>query len=394
MTPRSHLASDAQPAVVYMAGKSMDAPSDADVALAGALSEFAHVVWVDPPTREGAVLERVTANLSRLRCARTPSRWPRPMRRRQFDKSIAAALTAVGARDVLFVLADPTGRFPDSIDGHRLFDVTDDWVSGAPRLGLNRRAVHSAIEENCARADSIASTSEVLAQRLHLYSKVVDAVRVVAPGCTFSPGSLDAPKEPDKSPVVVAGPLDDTWDFSTLTAVADAGYEIEVMTGPDATRDPRQRAALDAFLAHPRAHHDAAGSTSASVGASVGIAPYVDDAFTRARYPRQPLDYLAAGLAVVTTDSAFTRQSASVHVVTAGSTAEFVARVSDACAVPPDPATRRARRVIAAAHSWTVRAVTMLRLASLYREAEMSEGAPAYLDATVHTQQIPLHSNP
>lgn len=349
----------------------MGAHSGADAALARALSEFTHVVWVDPALdNEKMSLDRVTPTLARLRPGGSTSLLHGLTRRRRTDRAIATAVAEVGATDLLVVLADPTGRFPVGVHGHRLYYVTDDWVIGARRLGLNRRAVRASIAHNSSKADTVAATSDLLAQRLHLYSKVVDAVRVIPSGCTVPTGCAASfttalpTRDPIDCAVVLTGPLDDTLDYRTLTAVADAGHDISVF-GATGAFDPGRTALLDAFLAHPRVHRRDAEHLAS---ARVGIAPFVDDAFARARSPLQPLNYLAAGLAVVTTESEAVGPSSSEYVVSARSTAEFVRFVSDAVAAAPDPAARDSRRDIARANSWTARAVTMLRLASMYRE--------------------------
>lgn len=376
--PTTHT-NDAVPVVVYMAGKDMDSIGDADVAMAEALAEFVHVLWIDPPesgrpSRPGS--SEISPNLTRVRAPRRRrffSRWA-------LDRTISRALADLGAEADAVILADPMGRFPTSLAGHRLFYVTDDWVSGAPAVGLRRRAVRKSIEVNAAAAHTVAAVSETLALRLHLYSKALDAVRVVAPGCTLPSAAGAVPHDlPPDLAIALLGPLVDGLDYDVLDAVADTGHRV-LAIGAYAPGTDETARRLDAFLARPTVQwigeRPDADYTDYLASAAVGIAPYIDDPFDRARFPSHILQYLAAGLFVVTTDLPATRWLDSDHVSISASPQDFARRVSETCTAAPSPELRSVRRDVAAKHTWTVRATMMLRLMSLHRALDRVPSTP------------------
>nr|WP_296765638.1 glycosyltransferase [Rhodococcus sp. (in: high G+C Gram-positive bacteria)] len=379
-----HSAGIVMSTVVYLAGKSMDFAADLDVRLAEAISEFVHVLWVEPATdgvdapSNRSRIERITPTLSRLSVSSPacPSRrLSRHLARRRQDVAISEALEELGATSSAVVLADPTGSFPQSIGGHQLYYITDDWVSGAAKYGVKRRAVRAAVERNCRAADTVAAVSHTLALRLHLYSKTIDAVRVVPPGCIVDPTVHVHVHQRDQaaaSPIALSGPLDEGLDYDILDAVALTGIHI-VATGTKHTTNAATANRVESFLSRPNVHwldEPSGPATNRHLSAAaVGIAPFVVDAFNRARFPAQPLDYLASGLAVVTTDLPATRWLDSEHVAIAQSPREFAEKVSEHVAAEKNSALSTTRREAASKHSWTVRATTMLRLMALYSDA-------------------------
>lgn len=400
------------PTLIFMAGASMESVTD-DAALAEALAEFAHVVWVEPVEldRSGSTSEskhvprrrrrtarselvRVSPRFSRVRTfvRRQPrSALTRTLARRATDRAIGSALTELGTTSDAVVLTDPVGRFPVGVGGHRLLYVTDDWVSSAPSRGLSRRAVLGSIEVNCSRADTVAAVSQTLALRLHLYSKTFDAVRVVHAGCTlpetgFETGTDTPSSGSDASrrtcPAVFVGDLDDRIDYDMLDAVAATSLNIAVIGDRSPRLSSAGSARVDALLSRPNvqwlgsrtdastdgypvAKHEAATYIAA---AAVGLAPHTLDAGTRARFPTHTLDYLAAGLPVVTTELPSTRWLDSEHVTVAHTPEEFAAAVSALACATADPEAVASRRELASLHTWSARATLILRLMSLYRE--------------------------
>lgn len=381
-TQAIHSAGTGMSTVVYLAGKSMDLAADLDVRLAEACSRFVHVLWVEPATDVGTTassrskVERITPTITRLSIG-TPAgpsrRLGRFLARRRQDAAIIDALEELGATSSAVVLSDPIGSFPESVGGHRLYYITDDWVSGAAKYGVKRRAIRAAVERNCRAADTVAAVSHTLALRLHLYSKTIDAVRVVPPGCTVDPPAHAYPRELIPAPpIALACPLDEGLDYDILDQVALSGTHI-VATGPKHTTDAATANRVESFLSRPNVHWLGDRSDSSTnrhlSTAVVGIAPFVVDAFNRARFPAQPLDYLTSGLAVVTTDLPATRWLDSEHVAIAQSPVEFAAKVAEHVAAGKNSALSASRREVASKHSWAARATTMLRLMALYNDA-------------------------
>jgi teichuronic acid biosynthesis glycosyltransferase TuaH len=101
---------------------------------------------------------------------------------------------------------------------------------------------------------------------------------------------------------------------------------------------------------------------------NVGITPYTDSEFNRASFPLKTLEYLAAGLPVVSTDLPATRWLGADLIRLAADPPEFVAAVRSAAAEPRSDGKIAARRNLAAQHSWSVRAdrvATLLGLPSV-----------------------------
>lgn len=92
----------------------------------------------------------------------------------------------------------------------------------------------------------------------------------------------------------------------------------------------------------------------------VGITPYANNEFNQASFPLKTLDYLAAGLPVISTNLPSSKWLATEHVLIAESTREFVDLLGQAVATGLEPAERQERRQIAEQHTWERRAQQLL----------------------------------
>jgi teichuronic acid biosynthesis glycosyltransferase TuaH len=99
----------------------------------------------------------------------------------------------------------------------------------------------------------------------------------------------------------------------------------------------------------------------------VGLTPYADTAFNRASFPLKTLEYLAAGLPVVSTDLPASRRLAeeSAGIQLAGDRQAFADAVVKSAADEAAPDVVAQRRSVATRHSWATRAETFTRLAGL-----------------------------
>jgi teichuronic acid biosynthesis glycosyltransferase TuaH len=192
---------------------------------------------------------------------------------------------------------------------------------------------------------------------------------VIANGCSSSTSSprpglgvvVDLPR-----PVVgLVGQLSERIDMSLLEAVAGAGYSL-LLVGP---RDQRWEASRFADLvARPNVLYagevPAAAVPSYLAKIDVGITPYRDSAFNRASFPLKTLEYLSAGIPVVTTDlpsarwlrwnSAETLGNSAVDcaLAIADNRGSFVDAITRICKRHDTVSCRR----LAAQHSWSGRA--------------------------------------
>ena len=180
---------------------------------------------------------------------------------------------------------------------------TDDYVAGAELMGLSARSLRRQEVQSLAKADVVAAVSPQLAIR---WTDLGADPVLVPNGCwlTNVAGKAVPPNVEDlPRPVVgLVGQLSERIDLDILDAIADAGFSL-LIVGP---LDPRWRLQRFQELIS-RSHVHYAGPVPAEAVPSylaamdVGITPYRDTPFNRASFPLKTLEYLGAGLPVVST---------------------------------------------------------------------------------------------
>nr|CEL12737.1 Glycosyltransferase [Kibdelosporangium sp. MJ126-NF4] len=376
--------------VVVASGVTWDGVKGSERQLAESLARHADVLWVDPPVspvtparfRGSAgrmwrpLLRPLTSRIARLTPVGPPG-WTRqgirsltwPLVRAQ----IGWALRRARRRPDVFVACtqhDLLGRW-----GDRVVDVlygTDDWVAGASLMNQDAHFVLREEREAVARADLVLAVGPELADRW----RELGAHPIVFPnGCDPDAYQVLARPGPVPSgfPARVAGmvgQLSDRIDISVLEAVADTGIGL-LLVGP---REPDwEPVRAEGLLMRHNVHH--VGPVAFEelpqwfARVDVGITPYADSAFNRASFPLKTLEYLAAGLPVVSTDLPASRRLAdeteSIQIgVDPGNFADAVVKAAIDKASPDVVAQRRS---VAARHSWAARAETFTRLAGLAR---------------------------
>ncbi|MFJ2353218.1 glycosyltransferase [Glutamicibacter sp. NPDC087673] len=367
-------------AIVVIPGTRWEDTQGTDHRLAQALSEHCQVLWVDPPVPFAgparvlrpagagfAHLDQLQESIIRLRYLVAPG-FTRPgldrLAKALRDAAMLRAQRRLGLRVQATLLLSPRDEFPAGSTGERLLHVTDDWVQGAAMMGLGPRQVRRRLAKNLAAADQVSAVSPYLEQVLHeVDSNAV--VQVVPNGCTVlhpqGQGSGPAPEPNGK--VVLLGQLNERLDMEVLKQLAASGLPIEVI-GPRRERGPVAVAGLDRFLAAENVHWHgevAPGEVPALLaGAMVGITPYLDNEFNRASFPLKTLDYLAAGLAVVSTDSPAVRWLDTPFIRVAGSPEHFVELAGQLAAGPAQGSERQQRIDFANGHSWQARAASLI----------------------------------
>ena len=185
-----------------------------------------------------------------------------------------------------------------------VFYGTDDYVAGAELMGLSARYQLRQEIRVVGRADVVVAVSPQLAKRWADFG----ANPVVIPnGCwpievgerAAPPGLKDLPH-----PVVgLIGQLSERIDLSVLNAIADAGFSLLIVGPLDQRWEQRRFKELV-----NRSHVYYTGPVPAEAVPSylaaidVGITPYRDTPFNRASFPLKTLEYLGAGVPVVSTD--------------------------------------------------------------------------------------------
>lgn len=371
-----------RPAIVFFGGTSWDGVISADRPMATALAAYADLLWVDPPL----------SPLTRSRSRYGTSRVPRPALRRVDDRIIrltpvalplhtrpvvrvsTAALVRAQIRWALrraglgvphavisCVLTDIYTGWPRAV--RRVLFGTDDWVAGARLMGHNPRWIAADERRLVADVDLVVAISSVLAARWQAMGATVitvpNGVNVEAYAAADAQPPAPLPRSLPRPVVGVVGNLSERIDIGLLEAVAAGGLSL-LLVGPiDPRWEPERLAGL---LAQPNVVWIDRQPFEAIPGllkqADVGITPYQDSEFNRASFPLKTLEYLAAGLPVVSTDLPAVRWLDTDLIRIAEKPDEFVAAVRQA-ASPPAAGQVAARRAFAQRHSWASRAREM-----------------------------------
>jgi teichuronic acid biosynthesis glycosyltransferase TuaH len=400
--------------LVWVAPTSWDGIPGTDRPMAQEMTRYARVLWVDPPVSavtpgrlRGEVAGGVMPSLSstddgitRL----TPVALPgvtRPGVRATTAPLLRAqirwALRRLRIRPDVVVagyLQDVLGRWDGAVN---VLYSTDDHVAGAGLMGLSASRIMAQERQAAARADILAVVSPALAE--HWSALGADPV-LIPNGCYpgYAAGTAPAPAVIDlPRPLAgLIGQLTERIDMRLLEAVADAGLSL-LLIGPYDARWERERWA--ALTARPNVRY--AGRVPAEevprylAAIDVGLTPYADSPFNQASFPMKTLEYLSAGLPVVSTDlpgSQWLRDDLMRHEPTAASQlmaltsdeTEFVAAVRRLAAVPGAPASADATaaratsaRAFAGRHSWRQRAAQLAETIERWRAGEPGWGPPA-----------------
>jgi teichuronic acid biosynthesis glycosyltransferase TuaH len=170
-----------------------------------------------------------------------------------------------------------------------------------------------------------------------------------------------APREPA---ACVVGQLNERLDLDVLEAVHAAGVPL-VFIGPRTDRSPSFGIRLDSLLAAENVHWMGQLAADELRGQlprfGVGVTPYADSPFNRASFPLKTLEYLAAGLAVVSTDMPSARWLNTGLISLHSDPQEFALAVKAALAQRNDNGQERLRKEFAAGHTWAARAIDVQR---------------------------------
>lgn len=374
--------------IVWIAGTNWDSVAGTDKRLVGAMPRAHQILWVDPPVPArdpqafGQVVrtskrppERVSENVQRVRVPVLPGvtrpgiRW---ITAQLLERTVISALQIIGGEPMAVVVAFPLARFPRGLPGRRILYVTDDWIDGSALMGFSRAAVQNVLSANLARAHGIAAVSEPIVNQLsHMAGSGPASAFSDAPGYVTRVIPNGGPKPVDQTPNArlpvagLVGQLNERLDLDALEAVRNTGIHIEVI-GPRAERDPAFRRRLDTFLSSGnvtwlgRLSAEEVASRMATFG--VGLTPYVDSPFNRASFPLKTLEYLSAGVAVVSTDMPAARWLNTPHVVVGSTPLQFARSVGQALAQRDDPRASLARWEFAKGHTWDTRARDFIEL--------------------------------
>lgn len=362
--------------ILYFAGVGWDTLSGTDRQLVTELARHAPIVWVDTPhtpvhrrDRGIPAVTRPQENIVRLRASTIPGvqrPYLRAVANRRRARVARRYLAAQGLspRGVVASTTAPMLALTKDLPGVKVYYATDDFVEAGALWGVGRAYLSRAREANLAAADLVLAVTPELARHLQ---RTPDAGRWLPNGtevrASAAPDAVAATEVALPSPVVgVVGQFNSRTDLGVLRAVQNAGLSL-LLVGPRwfTTRDEDE--AFDALLALPAVQWvDAVPRERLPAYLAlmtVGLTPYADSMFNRRSYPLKTLDYLAAGLPVVTTAVASTGALDHRFVFTAGTADEIVDRIREVVAADWDRA--EIRRSVEP-HGWGARAQQLIDL--------------------------------
>jgi teichuronic acid biosynthesis glycosyltransferase TuaH len=370
--------------IVICAANNYDGIKLADQHLAEALSCMRPVLYVDPPLSLLTALKRpeIAGSLEgpRLRVLRpglarlTPVVQPFPARPGMLTltnlllrRILRRATTRLGGTVAAVLSAWPLHPiFGSCSEPLRIYWAQDDFVGGAALLGLNAGRLKGFEQRVAADADIVVAANPLVDER---WRRLGSVSRLIPYGVDVEAYSAveqsERPLDVDLPPPIAGfvGHINDRIDLALLEAIADRGRSV-LLVGPRTHTSQALR--LNALIARPNVRWVGPRSFAdlpPYLGAiDVGLVPYQDSPFNRGSFPLKMLEYLAAGRPVVATDLPAIRWLDTELVTVATEPKDFADAVDEWLDRPRAAEDVRARRGFAAQHSWTERAVKMLKV--------------------------------
>ncbi|MFF5793530.1 glycosyltransferase [Paeniglutamicibacter sp. NPDC012692] len=369
----------AHPPIVYVPGTFWNDLKGTDHMLATALSKRGPVIWIDPPRTLRAALaagakpslrpvtvDSAAPGITRVR-TQVPAGVSIPALRNLYDRLSASAVRRIVARrglaDPLIVHSSATAGFPKGLAGTKVLYVTDDWVAGEQMMGLPAGSVERRLAENIDSADVLLAVSPGLVDALGA-SPARPRVRLLPNGCHVREM---LPPQAGRTAVALLGQLNDRLDLPLLEKIRDSGIRLKV-AGPVRGNDTAWKTRMMSFLESEGVEWvgeiEQTEISRFLSECAVGLTPYVVSPFNEASFPLKTLDYLAAGIPVVSTDLPASRWFESVHVRVGRSGQEIVGLLAEAQRNTEDAGAIAERRDLAVANSWEKRTDELLRLST------------------------------
>ncbi|WP_337059271.1 glycosyltransferase [Kineococcus sp. G2] len=339
--------------------------------LAAELARENDVLFVQPPTavwtkRDGLRLGRGPVPAPAGTRVVTP--WVPPASRRRglhhlngpaIALTLLAACLRDGRRPRAVVSAQhvtrPLARVARALGARTAFLVKDDYVAGAELVGVPAGRLRAGRGRSIDLADEVVVVSPRLQRLAAERGRTAHLVPAGAPEPVAAPAPAQAPELPAGPFAVFLGMVSDRIDLDWLEELVAAGTEL-VVVGP---RQPTftQDATWQRLVAHERVHwlgpRDAAQVAAVLARAAVGVMPYTLSEFNRASFPLKVLEYLAAGLPVVSSRLDAVEWLGAPGVRIADDAAGFARAVAELAGDPAAGADER--RAFAARHTWRER---------------------------------------
>lgn len=246
----------------------------------------------------------------------------------------------------------------------KVYLAADDYPAGAELMSLPKERIAELEERIASQADYVVVSSPTNQQRW--IGKGFDALFLPHGVDVEALAAVDTAPAPDgwnlEPPVAtLMGHISPRVDLTLLEAVADSGVNVLII-GPSRFHDD----SLEKLTRHPRIHWIGFRPFSELpryLGVTnVGLVPYAQIEFNRASFPLKTLEYLAAGLPVVSTDLPSVRWLDAPDVTIADGRTSYANAVTAAAAVSRDPTLVARRRQFASGHSWRARTAQLSKM--------------------------------
>ena len=372
--------------IVVVGGTDWDGVRASERHLAEQLSLRGPVLWVDPPVSAlradglnpfGGRPE-VTRTGSTVRL--TPTTVPgvtrlilRDVAARQCRRAIRSTLRDLGGQARAIIVASTIDLLDAAPGAVRVFYGTDDFVAGANLMGMDAAWVARSEARQVRRSDLVLAVSEPLCSRWEQMGG--NAVLFPNGADTQAMRAVDdaTPAQDVVLPHPIAGlvgHVSDRIDISLLGAVVDRGLSLLIVGPTPRTSELPGLAELAARpnvqVTGPRPFEEL---PSYYRHMAVGLTPYRDTAFNRASFPLKTLEYLAAGLPVVTSVLPASDFMDSPLIATSSNPQKFAELAFAATAIAADPELIAERRTLADRFSWSRKADELLTLIDAIAES-------------------------
>lgn len=382
--------------LIWLAGAQWGSFSGSDRAMAVALSRYVPVLWVEPPaspltramahtsepfSRMYPRISPLSDRITRLTTVAPPGMTrpgvratTPPIVRRQIHWAMRK-LNIEPAAVVMAYFGNLLGGWGDGVVN--VLYGTDDWVAGAELMGLSVRNLKARERQALARADVVSAVTPQLARR---WSALGARPHIVPNGCWPQTDELPAAPESltdlPRPSVGLVGYLSERIDMDILVAIADAGLTLLIVGAKRPSWEPeRFRELIDRPNVRYTGPVPSTSVISYMSAIDVGITPYGASAFNAASFPLKTLEYLAAGIPVVSTDlpasrwlrddiaALFPQDVANQVLTLANRPADFVSAIRGLVTEQSDPGTRFKNCLASAErHSWPRRAAEFAAL--------------------------------
>ncbi|MDQ4490351.1 glycosyltransferase [Sinomonas sp. ASV486] len=293
---------------------------------------------------------------------------------------VRRVVAGLGARVVASleanVLSPISGRIGEEL---RVYWAQDDFAGIAALIGGSAEA-YARADASLARAADI-----VIAANPHVageHEAKGARPRTIPFGCDADHFAAAADCAPARDVIrrrplaVFMGHLGDRIDVTLLERLVHDGVGL-LLVGPRHFRADFAR--FDALLAHPSVQWVGEQAFDSLPGylacADVGLVPYNHSRFNIGSFPLKTLEYLAAGLPVVSTSLPGVEWIGSEDITFADDPQSFSSAVRSVASAGRSAATDRRRRELAARHSWDARARDFACVMGITQAARHDRGA-------------------